>query len=58
MHLSAENNCPDLVCQTLRDAVGDEVPVAAVTRAGMLRITLDGDGARLEPHDLPPPSQP
>jgi phosphoribosyl 1,2-cyclic phosphodiesterase len=53
MHLSAENNCPDLVCQTLRDAAGNGVPVAAVTRSGMLRINLDGDGARLEPHALP-----
>jgi len=53
MHLSAENNRPDLVCQTLRDAAGNGVPVAAVTRSGMLRINLDGDGARLEPHALP-----
>jgi len=53
LHLSAENNCPDLVCETLNSAVDEDLPVTAVTRNEMLRVTLDGDGARLERHDLP-----
>ena len=53
LHLSAENNCPTLVRETLREVVNDSVPVAAVTRNEMLRVTLDGNGACLEPHDIP-----
>ena len=53
LHLSAENNHPDLVCETLRSAVDEGIPVTAVTRNEMLRVTLDGDGAHLERHDLP-----
>ena len=55
LHLSAENNCPTLVRESLLEVVDDSVPVAAVTRNEMLRVTLDGDGARLEPRDIPPP---
>lgn len=58
LHLSAENNCPDLVCDTLRGVAGEGLPVAAVTRNGMLRVTLDGNGAHLEPRDLPLPPGP
>ncbi len=53
LHLSAENNCPNLVCETLRSAVGEDIPVTAVTRNEMLRVTLDRDGAHLERRDLP-----
>jgi phosphoribosyl 1,2-cyclic phosphodiesterase len=53
LHLSAENNCPTLVRETLRNIVNDRIPVAAVTRNEMLRVTLDGQGARLEPRDIP-----
>jgi len=53
LHLSAENNCPNLVCETLRGVVDEDIPVTAVTRKEMLRVTLDGDGAHLERHDLP-----
>jgi len=53
LHLSAENNCPNLVCETLRGAVGEDIPVTAVTRNEMLRVTLDRDGAHLERRDLP-----
>ena len=53
LHLSAENNCPTMVVETLRSAVGDGVPVAAVTRHEMMRVTVNGDGASLERHDLP-----
>ena len=55
LHLSAENNHPNLACDTLRGAVDVDIPVTAVTRNEMLRVTLDDDGARLERHDLPPP---
>jgi len=54
LHLSAENNCPEMVCATLREAVGDELPVTAVTRGSMLHVTISNDGARLEPRELPP----
>ena len=53
LHLSAENNHPNLVCETLRSAVDANTPVMAVTRNEMLQVTLDGNGAHLERHDLP-----
>ncbi len=54
LHLSAENNCPDLVSETLRGAVDEDLPVMAVTRNEMLRVTLDGNDAHLERRNLPP----
>ena len=54
LHLSAENNCPEMVRTTLREAVGDELPVTAVTRSEMLRVTISSDGASLEARELPP----
>ena len=53
MHLSAENNCPNLVCDTLRETVGNGTRVDAVTRNEMLRIILDGKGVDFECRDLP-----
>jgi phosphoribosyl 1,2-cyclic phosphodiesterase len=53
LHLSAENNSPNLVCETLRGAVDADIPVTAVTRNEMLRVKLDGDGAHLERGELP-----
>jgi len=53
LHLSAENNCPDLVRETLREAAGGTAAVAAVTRQEMLSVTLTKDGASLEPRELP-----
>jgi phosphoribosyl 1,2-cyclic phosphodiesterase len=53
MHLSAENNCPDLVCETLRQTVANGTQIAAVTRTAMLGITIDGNGVRLNPRELP-----
>ncbi len=53
LHLSAENNCPDLVRESLKRAVGSDVAVAAVTRNEMLRVRLNSDGATLETRDLP-----
>ncbi len=53
LHLSAENNCPTMVHDTLRAAAGDDLPVTAVTRNEMLRVGVNGDGATLERRDLP-----
>ena len=53
MHLSAENNCPNLVRDTLRETVGNGTRVDAVTRNEMLRIILDGKGVDFECRDLP-----
>jgi phosphoribosyl 1,2-cyclic phosphodiesterase len=53
LHLSAENNCPTMVLDTLRAAVGPDLPVTAVTRHEMLRVSVNGDGATLERRDLP-----
>ena len=53
LHLSAENNCPDLVCETLNSAVDEDLPVTAVTRNEMLRVVLEGSEVHLERHDLP-----
>jgi hypothetical protein len=53
MHLSAENNCPRLVCDSLRAIVGNGAMVDAVTRQEMLRVALDKSGVHLERCDLP-----
>jgi hypothetical protein len=42
-----------MVHDTLRAAVGPDLPVTAVTRHEMLRVSLNGDGATLERRDLP-----
>jgi len=52
MHLSAENNCPKLVRQTLLDTVGSGTEIAAVTRDGMLGVSLDGSDVRFESRRL------
>lgn len=52
LHLSAENNCPDLVGETLREAV-DGIPVTAVTRNEMLRVAVENGVAVLDRRDLP-----
>ena len=54
MHLSAENNCPNLVCDTLRDTVGNGTQVDAVTRQEMLRVTIEGSAVQFERRDVPP----
>jgi hypothetical protein len=53
MHLSAENNCPNLVCENLRTTVGNGTQVDAVTRGEMFRVVLDGSGVSFERHVLP-----
>ncbi len=41
LHLSAENNLPELALDVLNRSVGSAVPVHAVPRSEMLRISLD-----------------
>jgi phosphoribosyl 1,2-cyclic phosphodiesterase len=53
MHLSAENNCPNLVCENLRETVANGTQVTAVTRGEMLAIFLDAKGIEFERYDLP-----
>jgi phosphoribosyl 1,2-cyclic phosphodiesterase len=53
MHLSAENNCPNLVCDSLCAIVGNGTHVDAVTRREMFRVVLDRSGVSFERRDLP-----
>jgi len=53
LHLSAENNCPNLVRETLCGVAGPQAAVAAVTREHMLRVTLANGDATLERHEIP-----
>ena len=53
MHLSAENNCPNLVCENLRQTVANGTQVAAVTRGEMFRVVLESPGAFFERRELP-----
>jgi phosphoribosyl 1,2-cyclic phosphodiesterase len=53
LHLSAENNDSDLVCDSLRAVVGPEMPIEAVPRSHMLRIVLD-DGIWFDRRPVPP----
>jgi phosphoribosyl 1,2-cyclic phosphodiesterase len=53
MHLSAENNCPNLVCESLHTTVGNGTMVDAVTREEMFRVSLDGKGVHFERRSLP-----
>ena len=53
MHLSAENNCPNLVCENLGETVANGTEVCAVTRSEMLAVILDGSGVRFNRRGLP-----
>jgi phosphoribosyl 1,2-cyclic phosphodiesterase len=48
LHLSAENNCPNLVCEALRRTVGNGAEVDAVTRSEMMKVEISGSGVRFE----------
>jgi phosphoribosyl 1,2-cyclic phosphodiesterase len=52
LHLSAENNRPEMVLEALHLGVGGAVPVHVVPRTEMLRISLD-DGLAFERRELP-----
>jgi len=53
MHLSAENNCPNLVCENLRQTVANGTQVDAVTRGEIFRVVLDSSGVSFERSELP-----
>ena len=53
MHLSAENNCPNLVCDALRATVGNGTRIDAVTRHEVFRVSLDNTGVHFERRALP-----
>ena len=52
LHLSAENNQPEMVLEALHEGVGGAVPVHCVPRTEMLRISLD-DTLVFERRELP-----
>jgi phosphoribosyl 1,2-cyclic phosphodiesterase len=52
LHLSAENNSTALACETLERAMGVGIPVTAVPRTEMLKVTVN-DRVAFEPVDLP-----
>jgi len=52
LHLSAENNQPEMVLEALHEGVGGAVPVHCVPRTEMLRIELE-DRLIFERHELP-----
>ncbi|NOZ77850.1 MAG: MBL fold metallo-hydrolase, partial [Acidobacteria bacterium] len=54
MHLSAENNRPELVEATLRSVLPTGITVTAATRSEMLQLTLDGGSVELVSRPLPP----
>jgi phosphoribosyl 1,2-cyclic phosphodiesterase len=54
LHLSEENNRPELVVETLRLAVGAELAVGVVTRHHMLGLELADDGLVLDRRPVPP----
>jgi len=53
LHLSEHNNQPALVSEVLEQVTGGRLPVAAVSRHHMLRVSCTGDGATLESRPLP-----
>jgi phosphoribosyl 1,2-cyclic phosphodiesterase len=54
LHLSAENNRPDLVRDLLHGCSGTDTQVDAVPRTEMLRVALDGDRLEFERRSVPP----
>jgi phosphoribosyl 1,2-cyclic phosphodiesterase len=57
LHLSAENNLPELALTTLNSCVDAEVPVHAVPRTEMLRVTLEADQLSFERRQVPSPGR-
>lgn len=54
LHLSAENNTPDLVCGTLGGCVDPGIPVTAVPRTEMLRVVCEDDRVQIDRQPVPP----
>ena len=57
LHLSAENNTPSLVYDTLGGCVDPGLPVAAVPRTEMLRIICENDVVQIDRQPVPPPTR-
>jgi phosphoribosyl 1,2-cyclic phosphodiesterase len=53
LHLSAENNTPGLVCETLGGCVASGIPVAAVPRTEMVRIVCEDGAVRIDRQPVP-----
>jgi phosphoribosyl 1,2-cyclic phosphodiesterase len=53
LHLSAENNTPGLVCDTLDGCVDPGIPVTAVPRTEMLRIVCEGQAVQIDRQPVP-----
>ena len=58
LHLSEENNAPELVRGVLVQSTANGAQVGAVTRSEMLRVLLDRDRVLLETRPVPPASPP
>jgi phosphoribosyl 1,2-cyclic phosphodiesterase len=56
LHLSAENNRPEIVLEELHRSVDGRVPVHVVPRTDMLRLRLD-DSVAFEHRPVPPPTK-
>jgi phosphoribosyl 1,2-cyclic phosphodiesterase len=54
LHLSAENNLPELALQILNGCVRADVPVHAVPRSEMLRVVVEADKLNFERLPVPP----
>jgi phosphoribosyl 1,2-cyclic phosphodiesterase len=57
LHLSAENNLPELALQILNRCVHADVPVHAVPRSEMLRTVVEADQLSFERLPVPPPGR-
>ncbi len=55
LHLSEENNSPEIVESCLGEAVERELPVVAVGRRDMLQVGLDAGTLRWQRHEVPAP---
>jgi phosphoribosyl 1,2-cyclic phosphodiesterase len=58
LHLSAENNLPELALETLNQCVSSSLPVQVVPRSDMLRVSIDDDRVSFERRSVPPPARP
>jgi len=57
LHLSAENNTPGLVCDTLGGCVDPGIPVTAVPRTEMLRVVCENDVVQIDRQPVPLPTR-
>jgi len=53
LHLSEQNNQPELVRSLFRRRLGSDLPVGVATRTSMLRIKLEGSHLTITEHGVP-----